>query len=118
VTDKAPFPRLPEPPTDPGEYLTFFSAHIPAGAFDRDGNLVFKVVVAAEDKYKAMPLTDIRGRTFNITVHAPRGRTPLVRRGTLGVYDRQKSFADKKKDRMWRRAKVRYFDGEDEGVDE
>lgn len=111
ATPTPSFPELPPPPADPGEYLTYFTGHIGGFKFDRDGNLQLVVAVAKTDKYLAMPLSDIRGRTFNFTVHAPRGRRPLVRRGTLAVYDAQTRVKTRKADRAWARARRDYFEG-------
>ncbi len=111
-----PFPELPPPPADPGEFLTFFSGHIGGFRLDKDGNLHRSIAVAETDKYLALPLSDIRGRTFNWTVHAPRGRYPLTRRGTLGVYDAQTRVKERRADRRWARTRRDYFDGvEDRG---
>ena len=114
-TPLAPFPRLPPPPEDPGEYLTFFGADMPKPSFDRNGNLVLQLIVNPEDKYKAMPLTDIRGRRFHITVHAPHGRHPLVAAdSTLAVYAAQDNSRTRRRNRRWERAKSTYFTGENE----
>lgn len=110
----APFPTLPPPPADPGEFLTHFSAHIGSFRFDRDGNLQLVLSVAETDKYLAMPLSDIRGRTFTWTVHAPRGRKPLTRRGTLGVYDARERSKNKRADRRWAKTRRDHFEGSDE----
>ena len=77
--DTSPFPELPPAPDDPGEYLTFFEGDVVSSRIDaKDGGLVLLVKVAPTHKYRAMPLTDIRGRRFNWTVHARKGRKPLV----------------------------------------
>lgn len=112
--DLAPFPDLPLPPADPGEFLTHFGGWISAFRFDKDGKLVIQVTVDDTDKYLAMPLSDIRGRTFKWTVHAPRGRTPLTRRGTLGVYDARQRIRNRQADRRWRRVRKEVFDGTDD----
>lgn len=114
MTDQAPFPDLPPPPADPGEFLTYFTGHIGGFRLDKDGNLQLIISVAETDKYLAMPLSDIRGRTFTWTVHAPRGRKPLTRRGTLGVYDAQTRAKNRRADRQWERTKRDHFIGGDE----
>lgn len=107
----SPFPELPPPPADPGEFITHFQGHLSSFKFDRDNNLVLMVTVAAPDKYNAMPLTDVRGRSFAMSVYAERGRRPLVRAGTLGVYDAREKVKAKQADRRWNRVLARHFEG-------
>jgi len=115
VTDAAaPFPELPPPPADPGEFITHFQGHLSSFRFDRDNNLVLMVTVNAPDKYNAMPLTDVRGRSFSMSVYAERGRRPLVRAGTLGVYDARERVKQKQADRRWNRVLARNFLGSDD----
>lgn len=46
------------------EQVVAFRADIPKFAFDIKGNLVIHLRVVPEDKWAALPLTDIRGRRF------------------------------------------------------
>lgn len=112
--DLFPFPELPPLPADPGEYLTNFVAHLHSTKFDRNGNLQLIFTVDPTDKYKAIPLTDIRGRNFTVSVYADRGRTPLVQRGTLGVYAAQMKVKERRADRAWKTARRELFDGLDD----
>lgn len=101
MTDASPFPELPPAPDDPGEYLTWFEGDVVGSLIDaKDGGLILKVKVTPTDKYRAMPLTDIRGRRFNWTVHARRGRKPLVAaNGQAAIYamreNREKRAAER-----------------------
>ena len=114
ATTPTPFPDLPPQPADPGEFLTHFGGHVSSFGFDRDNNLVLKITVAATDKYLAMPLTDVRGRQFGVSIYAERGRRPLVRRGKLGVYDAQERVKQNRADRRWNRVLARHFVGSEE----
>ena len=114
MSDTTPFPDLPPPPADPGEFITHFAAHIASFRFDRDNNLQLILTVAATDKYNAMPLTDVRGRAFGMSVYAERGKRPLVRAGTLGVYDAREKVKQKQADRRWNRVLARNFLGHDD----
>jgi hypothetical protein len=112
------FPRLPPPPADPGEFLSHFGAYISGFRIDKFGKLVLSVTVDDADKYLAMPLTDIRGRSFNISVYAERGRTPLVARsGELLVHQGRARSKDRRADRRWERARREMFEGSMEGPD-
>ena len=115
TADLFPFPELPPLPADPGEYLTNFVGHLTTSKFDRNGNLQLIFTVDPTDKYKAIPLTDIRGRNFTVSVYADRGRTPLVRRGTLGVYDAQVAAKQRRSDRQWKTVKRESFTGGTDG---
>lgn len=107
-TETSPFPELPPPPDDPGEFLTFFEGDIIGSLIDtKDGAIILKVKATSEHKYRAMPLTDIRGRRFNFTVHARRGRKPLVKDGKALIYEmrenREKRQAERTKPKRKRR---------------
>lgn len=109
------FPTLPEPPTDLGEFLTWFTADMPVAAFDANGNLVIKLLVHPEFKYNAMPLTDIRGRRFTVTIHTPRGRSALVAQDRkLAVYAAREKRRTRGADRAWGKARAAMFDGCDD----
>lgn len=111
----APFPTLPPPPSDPGEYLSHFGGDLKDFKIDkRTGALILVVTVDLTDKYLAMPLTDIRGRRFSWTVHTPRGKKPLVARGALAVYAGREGRAQRAKDRRWGRVKAESFTGSDD----
>lgn len=115
MTDLAPFPTLPPPPADPGEYLTSFGCDVTKFAFDsRTQDLILHVKVDAVDKYKAMPLSDVRGRRFMMTVHTPRGKRPLVASGKLAVYTGREDRAQRAKDRRWGRMKAQWWGGSDD----
>lgn len=45
-----------------------FTASLSSSAFDKGGNLQLTFTVTPEDKYTAMPITDIRGRQFTLNV--------------------------------------------------
>lgn len=86
--DTSPFPELPPPPDDPGEFLSYFEGDIVGATMDgKDGALILKVKVALEHKMRAIPLTDIRGRRFRWAVYARRGSKPLVKDGKAVIYE-------------------------------
>lgn len=107
----SPIPVLPPPPTDPGEYITAFGADITSCGFDRNGAFTLTMTVHPDDKYNAVPLSDIKARRFLVTIHAPRGRKKIVSR------DRRLVVSDasaRRLERKWARAKARYFTGVDD----
>lgn len=97
-------PAPPEAPDDPGVLLAAFEGHVGKFQFNqRTGALQLVVDVAAEHKYAAMGLTDIRGRRFNIQVFNPPDAKPV---STNSAVDEAKArVAQRKRDREW--AKVR-----------
>lgn len=112
VHEGFPFPRLTAPP-DPqnlGDFLTTFRATVSKAGFDKFGNFELRLVVAAESKYAAIPLTDVPGRNFYFLVHARPGREATVDQGVLRVQkvraERAKTREQRNRDRAWRRAKV------------
>lgn len=108
----SPFPELPPPPADPGEFLTYFEADIPSSRIDaKSGRLVINVAAIIEDKYKAMPLTDIRGKRLRFAVYAPRGRKPITAAGRLAVYEMRENRSNKRKTREWEKVRAAYFEG-------
>lgn len=113
MTETSVFPELPPAPENPGEFLTHFQADMPKSSIDKDGQLVITLVVPIEDKYKAMPLTDIRGRRFNVSVFAKEGRRPMIREGVLAVYDGIERKQARAADRHWAQVKAEWFDGID-----
>lgn len=111
----SPFPELPPPPADPGEFLTYFEADIPSSRIDaKSGRLVLNVAAIIEDKYKAMPLTDIRGKRLRFAVYAPRGRKPITAAGRLAVYQMRENRSAKRRGREWVKARTAYFEGVDD----
>lgn len=110
----APFPLLPPPPVDPGEYLSHFGGDIIKFAFDpRTQDVILHVKVDPADKYKALPLSDVRGRRFAFTVHTPRGARPLVASGKLAVYAGREGRVQRTKDRRWGKQRAMWWSGVD-----
>lgn len=58
---------------DKGERLAQFKAYVRGGKINQHGEFVFTVAVPYEDKYRAMPITDIRGTMFVMEVWSPEG---------------------------------------------
>lgn len=109
-----PFPTLPPPPADPGEYLTYFRGHLNYRIDRKTGRLILEIAVADEDKYAAMPLTDVRGRSFNFTVTIDRARGELVKKGKLAVYEARDRARARRWDRQWKKLREQIFDGVEE----
>lgn len=65
----------------PGELeeLVAFRADIPKFAFDAKGNLVIHLRVVPDDKWLALPLTDIRGRRFTFHAYCPPARARMLK---------------------------------------
>lgn len=61
------------------EELVAFRADIPKFAFDTKGNLVIHLRVVPDDKWLALPLTDIRGRRFTFHAYCPPARARMLR---------------------------------------
>ena len=109
-----PFPELRDLPASPGEYLTFFDADVPSSRIDaKSGRLVLNVSVVVDDKYWAMPITDIRGKRLRFAVYAPRGRKDITRAGRLAVYDMRENRATRRQQREWAKVRAAYFEGVD-----
>lgn len=53
------------------EFLAMFDAYIGGSQIFQGGELQLRVRVPYEHKYKAMPLTDMRGITFKMFVYRP-----------------------------------------------
>lgn len=62
-----------------GGEIAQFTGDISKFTFDAKGNLVMTFVVSPENKWAALPLTDIRGRRFLVTISASPGRAARVR---------------------------------------
>lgn len=56
------------------EQIVEFKADIVKFTFDSKGNLVITLLVANEDKWDALPLTDIRGRRFTFKALTAKAR--------------------------------------------
>ena len=61
------------------ETVVIFTADIPKFLMTPKGQLAMTVLVTPEDKYLAMPLTDIVGRQFTFRVYANQSRAKRVR---------------------------------------
>lgn len=58
------FPELPH-----GPRLLQFKAYVKSGRLNVAGEIVLQIAIPYEDKYRALPLTDIRGVMFVVDVH-------------------------------------------------
>jgi hypothetical protein len=108
-----PFPQpVPEPsPHQRGTHLTSFVAHMGQPTFNRDGVLVLKFLIPPEDKYAALPLSDILGRRFLLSAYTLPGKSAVVEDGTLRIYKVRAARKQRKTDREWRKALYQHFIG-------
>lgn len=68
-----------DPRLEDRDTIVIFEADIPKYSINAKGRLVLTVEVMPEDKYLAMPITDIQGRRFTIRAYAATTRAPRLR---------------------------------------
>lgn len=68
-----------DPRLEDRDTIVIFEADIPRFSIDTKGRLTLTLVVVPEDKYLAMPITDIQGRRFTIRAYAATQRAPRLR---------------------------------------
>lgn len=68
-----------DPRLEDRDTIVIFEADIPKFSINPKGQLTLTLVVTPEDKYLAMPITDIQGRRFTIRAYANTTRAPRLR---------------------------------------
>lgn len=66
-------PNVPFDPEARGKQLLQFQAYVKSARINVHGEIHLQIAVPYEDKYAALPLTDIRGVMFTIGVFEPVG---------------------------------------------
>lgn len=68
-----------DPRLEDRDTIVIFEADIPKYSINAKGRLVLTVEVMPEDKYLAMPITDIQGRRFSFRIYTNTQRAPRLR---------------------------------------
>lgn len=71
-------PSMPFHEEARGKQLLQFQAYVKSARINVHGEVHIQIAVPYEDKYAAMPLTDIRGVMFVMGIYEPQGWKPAT----------------------------------------